>query len=56
MMSWLGIDLNRHPVFHLDNASLTVATLTGTLIQLLAVNDTSHLRADLAARNTETRW
>jgi broad specificity phosphatase PhoE len=56
LMSWLGIDPQRHPVFHLDNASLTHVRLSGALIQLRMLNDTSHLQAETAPTDTVTHW
>ena len=56
LMAWLGIDVRRHPVFHLDNASITQVRLQGALVQVMVLNDCSHLRELAAPGDLQTHW
>jgi 2,3-bisphosphoglycerate-dependent phosphoglycerate mutase len=56
LMAWLGIAVLRHPVFHLDNTSLTRVRLRGALVQLMALNDCSHLRELTAPVDLQSHW
>ena len=56
LMAWLGIDVLRHPPFHLDNTSITRVRLRGTLVQVMALNDCSHLRGFAAPVDLQSHW
>jgi broad specificity phosphatase PhoE len=56
LMSWLGIDPQRHPPFHVDNASLTHVRMTDALMQIRMLNDISHLPMDHAPHDVAAHW